>query len=101
MPSAELWTSQPTYGIPDSSSRPWIAPSSPSLPCRTGTTTSRLIVSYFPLIEDEQSAHAAVRGQRGGLVCAALPVRGGALAEFPGAVARDPDEVRLVLVRVE
>src|ERR1700722_5631632 len=34
--------------MPESSSRPCIAPSSPSLPCRTGSTTSRLIVSYCP-----------------------------------------------------
>src|ERR1700722_4505970 len=34
--------------MPESSSRPCIAPSSPSLPCRTGSTRSRLIVSYCP-----------------------------------------------------
>src|SRR5260370_1832824 len=32
--------------MPESSSRPCIAPSSPSLPCRTGNTRSRLIASY-------------------------------------------------------
>src|SRR5262245_4426843 len=34
--------------MPASSSKPCIAPSSPSLPCRTGNTRSRLIVSYCP-----------------------------------------------------
>src|SRR5215469_7479691 len=34
--------------MPESSSRPCIAPSSPSLPCRTGSTRSRPIVSYRP-----------------------------------------------------
>src|ERR1700730_12262244 len=34
--------------MPDSSSRPCNAPSSPSLPCRTGNTTSRLTVSHRP-----------------------------------------------------
>src|SRR5215469_7091589 len=34
--------------MPESSSRPCIAPSSPSLPCSTGSTRSRLIVSYCP-----------------------------------------------------
>src|SRR5215469_16779458 len=34
--------------MPESASKPWIAPSSPSLPCRTGSTKSRLIVSYCP-----------------------------------------------------
>src|SRR5450756_6514 len=34
--------------MPESSNKPCIAPSSPSLPCRTGNTTSRLIVSYCP-----------------------------------------------------
>src|SRR5215813_1412179 len=34
--------------MPESSSKPCIAPSSPSLPCRTGNTRSRLIVSYCP-----------------------------------------------------
>src|SRR5579859_859812 len=34
--------------MPESSSRPCIAPSSPSLPCSTGSITSRLTVSYFP-----------------------------------------------------
>ena len=33
--------SQPTYGRLDSSNMPWIAPSSPYLPCSTGNTTSR------------------------------------------------------------
>src|SRR2546421_284976 len=46
MHRAELWTSQPAYGMPESSSRPCIAPSSPSLPCRTGSTTSRRIILY-------------------------------------------------------
>src|SRR6266516_940702 len=32
--------------MPESSSKPWIAPSSPSLPCRTGSTTSRRIILY-------------------------------------------------------
>src|SRR5947209_11337553 len=48
MHSAELCTSQPAYGMPESSSSPCTAPSSPNLPCSTGTTTSRPIVSYFP-----------------------------------------------------
>src|ERR1022692_1264719 len=34
--------------MPESSRRPCIAPPSPSLPCRTGSTTCRLIVSYSP-----------------------------------------------------
>src|SRR5215472_17236143 len=34
--------------MPESSSKPCIAPSSPSLPCRTGNTMSRVIVSYCP-----------------------------------------------------
>src|SRR5436190_5401537 len=34
--------------MPESSNKPCIAPSSPSLPCRTGNTTSRLIASYRP-----------------------------------------------------
>src|SRR5215469_576404 len=34
--------------MPDSSSRPCTAPSSPSLPCRTGSTTSRLTLSHRP-----------------------------------------------------
>src|SRR5258708_7792768 len=34
--------------MPESSSKPCIAPSSPSLPCRTGNTMSRLIVSHCP-----------------------------------------------------
>src|SRR6476469_937894 len=34
--------------MPESSNRPCIAPSSPSLPCRTGNTTSRPIVSCRP-----------------------------------------------------
>src|SRR5512146_500729 len=34
--------------MPASSSKPCIAPSSPSLPCRTGNTRSTLIVSYCP-----------------------------------------------------
>src|SRR6266705_3874791 len=34
--------------MPESSNKPCIAPSSPSLPCRTGNTRSRLIVSYCP-----------------------------------------------------
>src|SRR5487761_133767 len=34
--------------MPESSSRPCSAPSSPSLPCRTGNTRSKLIVSYCP-----------------------------------------------------
>src|SRR6266496_2062269 len=34
--------------MPESSSKPCIAPSSPSLPCRTGNTMSRLIVLYCP-----------------------------------------------------
>src|SRR5215467_16255606 len=34
--------------MPESSNKPCIAPSSPSLPCRTGSTRSRLIVSYCP-----------------------------------------------------
>src|SRR5437588_6146 len=36
-----------------SSSRPWIAPSSPSLPCNTGTTTSSLICSYPSSVMDK------------------------------------------------
>src|SRR6185437_252003 len=34
--------------MPDNSSRPCTAPSSPNLPCRTGSTTSRRTVSYHP-----------------------------------------------------
>src|SRR5258708_12262692 len=34
--------------MPESSNKPCIAPSSPSLPCRTGNTMSRLIASYCP-----------------------------------------------------
>src|SRR6266446_1479458 len=34
--------------MPESSSKPCIAPSSPNLPCRTGSTISKLIVSYCP-----------------------------------------------------
>src|SRR5688500_437365 len=34
--------------MPDSSSRPCIAPSSPRVPCSTGNTRSSLIVSYLP-----------------------------------------------------
>src|ERR1700730_5272395 len=34
--------------MPESSNKPCIAPSSPSLPCRTGNTRSRLIASYCP-----------------------------------------------------
>src|SRR6266480_4342264 len=34
--------------MPESSNKPCIAPSSPSLPCRTGSTMSKLIVSYCP-----------------------------------------------------
>src|SRR6266567_8797128 len=34
--------------MPASSNKPCIAPSSPSLPCRTGNTRSRLIASYCP-----------------------------------------------------
>src|SRR4051795_4310676 len=34
--------------MPESSNKPCIAPSSPSLPCRTGNTMSKLIVSYCP-----------------------------------------------------
>src|SRR4030088_1196998 len=34
--------------MPENSNRPCIAPSSPSLPCRTGNTRSRLIASYCP-----------------------------------------------------
>src|SRR6266700_3516493 len=34
--------------MPESSNKPCIAPSSPSLPCRTGNTRSRPIVSYCP-----------------------------------------------------
>src|SRR5215470_193566 len=32
--------------MPESSSKPCIAPSSPSLPCRTGSTTSKRIILY-------------------------------------------------------
>src|SRR3984893_10704718 len=34
--------------MPESSNKPCIAPSSPSLPCRTGNTISNRIVSYCP-----------------------------------------------------
>src|ERR1700730_227191 len=34
--------------MPESSNKPCIAPSSPSLPCRIGSTRSRLIASYCP-----------------------------------------------------
>src|SRR5258705_3726948 len=34
--------------MPESSSKPCIAPSSPNLPCRPGSTISKLIVSYCP-----------------------------------------------------
>src|SRR5215813_6920849 len=34
--------------MPDSSNKPCIPPPSPSLPCRTGNTRSRLIASYCP-----------------------------------------------------
>src|SRR5215469_9587731 len=34
--------------MPESASKPWIAPSSRSLPCRTGSTMSKLIVSHCP-----------------------------------------------------
>src|SRR5882724_3635019 len=34
--------------MPESSNKPCIAPSSPSLPCRTGNTRSSVIVSYRP-----------------------------------------------------
>src|ERR1700737_5178823 len=34
--------------MPESSNKPCIAPSSPSLPCRTGNTRSRLIASHCP-----------------------------------------------------
>src|SRR3981081_3991840 len=34
--------------MPESSNKPCIAPSSPSLRCRTGNTRSRLIASYCP-----------------------------------------------------
>src|SRR5436190_14467629 len=34
--------------MPENSNKPCIAPSSPRLPCRTGNTRSRLIVSYCP-----------------------------------------------------
>ena len=89
------------YGIPESSSRPWIAPSSPSLPCRTGNTTSRRTVSHRPVVQDEQPGCASVRRQHGRPAVAVLPVRAGAVAELPGAVARDADPERLVLLEVE
>src|SRR5258708_15369541 len=34
--------------MPESSNKPCIAPSSPSLPCRTGSTTSKRIILYCP-----------------------------------------------------
>ena len=38
--AADANTPEPTYGIPASSSNPWIVPSSPHGPCSTGKTTS-------------------------------------------------------------
>ena len=38
--AAEANTPAPTYGIPAISNSPWIVPSSPYAPCRTGNTTS-------------------------------------------------------------
>src|SRR5690606_37662235 len=49
MHRTELWTSQPTYGTPESCSRPWTAPSSPCSPCRSGRTTSSPRASHPPV----------------------------------------------------
>src|SRR5205807_897309 len=43
MPAAEPSTPAPTYGMSASSSRPWIVPSSPKVPCRTGNMMSTLM----------------------------------------------------------
>src|SRR5262245_44473597 len=40
MPVDEASTPQPTYAHPPSSRTPWTHPSSPNVPCRTGTKTS-------------------------------------------------------------
>ena len=37
---ADASTPEPTYGIPTKSRSPWMVPSSPQGPCRTGKTTS-------------------------------------------------------------
>ena len=41
-------TPHPTYGIFASSKMPWMVPSSPQSPCRTGNTTSMRIISALP-----------------------------------------------------
>ncbi len=41
IPTAEAITPAPTYGTLPSSNRPWMVPSSPCGPCRTGNATSR------------------------------------------------------------
>ena len=43
MPAAEPSTPAPTYGMSASSSRPWMVPSSPNVPCSTGKITSTLM----------------------------------------------------------
>ena len=40
IPKAEASTPAPTYGMPTISRRPWMVPSSPNVPCKTGKTTS-------------------------------------------------------------
>ena len=43
MPADEPSTPAPTYGMSASSSRPWMVPSSPNVPCSTGKMTSTLM----------------------------------------------------------
>ena len=43
MPVAEPRTPEPTYAISASSKRPWMVPSSPKVPWRTGKMTSRVL----------------------------------------------------------
>ena len=61
-------TPEPTYGTPAISSRPWMVPSSPYGPCRTGNTTStpRSAPRALGRLDHDQPAGGRVAGQHHG-----------------------------------
>ena len=90
MQIAELWMSQPTYGIPDSSSSPCTAPSSPVLPCKTGNTAS--------MCTARRLAVARRRAVRGSLDPARSRLVGPCRRPMPGAAARTSSRRRVLVM---
>ena len=104
-------TPEPTYGTPAISSRPWIVPSSPYGPCRTGKTTSTPCEQpgarhrARPRRARRRSGRRAARPQCRSRPWAAPAVdpqrRRVARGDHPGALGGDADRHHLVRVGVE